>query len=162
MRPNHVIVLIIVLIPVFGFIVYRLVIHAAFVFYHNLAVNNMMLATRKAEEAVDAQEAEATQAANPPPPAPQPAQVVQPGNPPITANNGQPANVQPDNAGQTNPPQPANGGGNGNGNGNGNAHGNGHANANGNGQPANGHPPANGAGGGGGGAAPPAAANGHH
>ncbi|KMW66644.1 hypothetical protein BDDG_11633 [Blastomyces dermatitidis ATCC 18188] len=126
MRPNHVIVLIVLLVPVFAFIVYRVVIHAAFVFYHNLAVNNMMLETRKAEEAIDAQEAE-------------------------------PANVQPDNSGQTNPSQPANGPP---GNGNGNAHGNGHVNANGNGQLANGHPPANGAGGGGG-AAPPTAINGH-
>ncbi|EEQ87376.1 hypothetical protein RJZ56_002739 [Blastomyces dermatitidis] len=157
MRPNHVIVLIVLLVPVFAFIVYRVVIHAAFVFYHNLAVNNMMLETRKAEEAIDAQEAEVAQATNLPPPGPQPAQAVQPGSPSTTANNGQPANVQPDNSGQTNPSQPANGPP---GNGNGNAHGNGHVNANGNGQLANGHPPANGAGGGGG-AAPPTAINGH-
>ncbi|OJD28300.1 hypothetical protein ACJ73_00295 [Blastomyces percursus] len=154
---RHVIVLIVLLVPVFAFIVYRVIIHAVFVFYHNLAMNNMMLETRKAEEAIDSQEAEVVQAANPPPPAPQPAQVVQPGSSPTTANNGQPANLQPDNAGQTNQPQPANGGGNGNGNGQPayGASGNGNGNAHG-----NGHPSANGAGGGR--AAPPAAANGHH
>ncbi|EDN07477.1 predicted protein [Histoplasma mississippiense (nom. inval.)] len=126
MRPSHVIVVILVLIPVFALAVYRLGTHLVIVFYHNVAMNKMMLETREVEEA------EAAQAVNPPP-NPQPAQPVQPAHAPANgplANNGPPANAQPDNAAQANNQQPANG----------NANENGHGNPA-NGPPGNGQPP---------------------
>ncbi|QSS57362.1 HEAT repeat containing protein [Histoplasma capsulatum var. duboisii H88] len=126
MRPSHVVVVILVLIPVFALAVYRLGTHLVIVFYHNVAMNKMMLETREVEEA------EAAQAVNPPS-NPQPAQPIQPAHAPANgplANNGPPANAQPDNAAQANNQQPANG----------NANENGHGNPA-NGPPGNGQPP---------------------
>ncbi|OJD11199.1 hypothetical protein AJ78_07985 [Emergomyces pasteurianus Ep9510] len=137
MLPNHVIVLILILIPVFAFIVYRVGIHLALVFYHNVAMNKIMLETREVEETIDVQETGASQVFIPPPtnalphpapppiPAPQQVQAPQLPHHPVNglpATNGQLANAQPRNARQIYPPRPENGNvedGNGNGSGNG-------------------------------------------
>ncbi|ODH48059.1 hypothetical protein GX48_05824 [Paracoccidioides brasiliensis] len=119
---NHAIVLILILIPVFAFIIWRVGLHLSSVFYFNMEMHKVMRDTRQVEEAVVAQESQvattpSTNNPSPPNPAPPSAVNVIPGNNGRPANgqvaNGNPANEQTGNGNgngkpQTNP-QPGNG-----------------------------------------------------